>query len=124
MPRGYTQLVVYLKNEDEREEIKKIASQLNTSVSELVRAFFRALIQQQTNIQVNTTNTQINIGALQIAIVQQQNTQNNINLVNVKVELREALHWLDIALKGGNPPKIRYQVNEGYKILKKIVSKI
>jgi len=124
LPRGYTQLVVYLKNEDEREEIKKIASQLNTSVSELVRAFFRALIQQQTNIQVNTTNTQINIGALQIAIVQQQNTQNNINLVNVKVELREALHWLDIALKGGNPPKIRYQVNEGYKILKKIVSKI
>ena len=89
-----------------------------------MRAFFRGLADKSTNIQVTAANTQINIGALQIAVVQQHNTQNNINLVNIRIELQEALHWLDVALKGAMPPKIRNQVAEAQKILKKIVSKI
>ncbi|RLF46724.1 MAG: hypothetical protein DRN20_06875 [Thermoplasmata archaeon] len=124
MPKGYCQIVVYVRDFGEREAIKRIAKQLNTSVSELVRAFFRALINQQANIQVDTKTATINIGQVNINVNQNVNVQNNISITQIRQELVEVLAVISSAIMRNDYAATYSACVEAKKRLQKIVNKL
>jgi len=115
---------IYIKDEEAYERAKEIARQMNVSLSELVNAFFRALAEQSDRIRIDIRSTTINIGALQIAIVQQDNRQVNINITQIKTSLLEAIELLKSATQTQHIQKKTAFERSALDILKKIVSKL
>jgi len=113
---------IYLSDDDEEvlKQVKQLCKQLNISLSALVRGFFRALQQGQRNIYINQQQA-IQIGAVQIAVVQQQQTINNIN---IKLELEEALRYIEAGLQSQNYTKMYSALKLSREKLKKIVSNL
>jgi len=102
--------------------IREVADKMGVSVSELVRQFFRALATQSNIIQVNQRTTNIQIGALTINIVQQQQVNNNI--VNIKIELEEALRYIEAGLQSQNYTKMYSALKLSRDILKKVIKSL
>jgi len=100
MPKWGDILHIYVKDEKEKEEIKKIAKKLGVSVSELVRAFFRALAEGSRNIVINYAENQINIGEINVNIQQQNYVQINNNIIAlINMKLSDLINVAESALK-------------------------
>jgi len=100
MPKWGDILHIYVKDEKEKEEIKKIAKKLGVSVSELVRAFFRALAEGSRNIIINYAENQVNIGEIKISIQQQNMIQINNNIIAfLCMKIQDLIETAEKALK-------------------------
>lgn len=114
----YRYLGVYIRDESILPKVKEIAASMGVSVSELVNAFFRALIEGQDKIRVDLRRAQINIGALTVNIVKQE-IQRNTD-IDLRVALRELEQLLSLALRNQNIAKTRALVSEALQVVKKL----
>lgn len=99
MPKGYTQLVIYLRDEQEREKIKQFCEKAGIPVSVLVREFFRSLLAGGSkNIIINSGN-KVEIGEININLHQTNNVQINNNIIKfIDTKLKKAVEILNAAL--------------------------
>ena len=113
---------IYIKDKEAYEWIKRFCREHNISISDLVNQFFRAIMQGSRSISVNAKQTNIQIGALQIAIVQQQ--QQNININVIRQELVEMLIIVSNAIARGEIHATYSACAEIKKRLQKMLKKL
>ena len=113
---------LYIPDEEEEilEKIKEICREKGISISRLIRGFFRAIVEQTRDIIINNVSA-IQIGAIQIAFVQQQQT---INIVSIKTQLIEAIEYLKKASRIQHIQKKTSFERAALEILQKIVKKL
>ena len=104
MPKGYTQLVIYLESQEEREKIKEFCKKANITVSELVREFFRALVRGQGSTVIIDNSNRITIGQVNINLTQHNNVQINNNIIAyITTKLEKSIEILKAALSKKSP---------------------
>ncbi|RLB08981.1 MAG: hypothetical protein DRG59_03665 [Deltaproteobacteria bacterium] len=104
MPKGYTQLVIYLKDEEEREKIKQFCEKAGIPVSVLVREFFRSLLRGQGNSIVINSGNKVEIGEININLTQHNNVQINNNIIAyITTKLEKSIEILKAALSKKSP---------------------
>jgi len=74
-------LQIYVKDEKEKEEMKKLAKKLGVSISAIIRAFFRSLAAGSANILINRADNQVIIGEINVNLTQHNNVQINNNII-------------------------------------------
>ncbi|RLC82766.1 MAG: hypothetical protein DRI61_01345 [Chloroflexi bacterium] len=100
MPKGYTQLVIYLKDEEEREKIKQFCEKAGIPVSVLVREFFRSLLRGQGNSIVINSGNKIEIGEINIDLKQNVAVQINNNIIAfINLKLQDLINQANAAIK-------------------------
>lgn len=81
MPKWGHILQIYVKDEKEKEEMKKLAKKLGVSISAIIRAFFRSLAAGSANILINRADNQVIIGEINVNLTQHNNVQINNNII-------------------------------------------
>lgn len=81
MPKWGHILQIYVKDEKEKEEMKKLAKKLGVSISAIIRAFFRSLAAGSANIIINRADNQVIIGEINVNLTQHNNVQINNNII-------------------------------------------